>query len=312
MFSFLFCLHSTANNLATPTLSTHQEKVSVWDNVLTEPARNALHRVAKASGLGHHVFQRSIGASNLIEQTLDAILTEIGDPTRQFVEYWSRQEWRHIEAHADVDENLAKEQDRANGGLATEAFRYPDKGHVLYLKIGTDVRGPTCVFTNQTTGGELSRGDVELVTVPAVGGRLLRFEGNFLHAVPRPTDIWFLPFVQGGPEFLPEETYGRSVILFNTWSEEPPKDVVVVSGTCETSGMEFPYEICNSKHTWKPQKIIELESETKEQALSAKVWLLGNERRRDSRMRTVSLVASVVTKEALYEASIPRKSYLGR
>mmetsp|Transcript_24550 Transcript_24550/g.28423 ORF Transcript_24550/g.28423 Transcript_24550/m.28423 type:complete len:159 (+) Transcript_24550:255-731(+) len=91
---------------------------------------------------------------------------------RQYVEYWTRQEWRHIEAHADVDEHRAKEHDSRilpsttvpntnnedddqHHASASASYRYPTKGHVLYLQVGTKVRGPTCVFPNIQTGGEL-------------------------------------------------------------------------------------------------------------------------------------------------------------
>jgi hypothetical protein len=73
------------------------------------------------------------------------------------------------------------------------------------------------------SGSEKS-GSVELVTIPAVPGRLLRFEGDSLHAVPRPANLWLLKFVQGAANYEPEEEWGRSVILFNTW-DEPPLDV---------------------------------------------------------------------------------------
>jgi hypothetical protein len=72
----------------------------------------------------------------------------------------------------------------------TLSFQYPDKGHVLYVQVGTNIRGPTCLFANATCGGDLlRRNSVELVTVPALPGRLLQFRGNVLQAVPRPADL---------------------------------------------------------------------------------------------------------------------------
>jgi hypothetical protein len=248
--------------------------------------------------------------ANLVERTLDAILTEMGDLGSEYVEYWSRQEWRHIEAHADVDEALAKRHDQE--GMTKEGFRYPDHGHVLYLKVGTEVRGPTCIFPNHSTGGQLAVGKVELVTVPAVEGRLLRFEGNLLHAVPRPTDIWFLPFVQGGPEFLPEETYGRSVILFNTWSKKPPMDVPLYVESCEVEPVDNRSAVfCNNCSEWRAQRIEDIDDESERgKHLSAKIWLLGNERRRDFTMRTVNLKAPGLAKDALHETSTPRRAII--
>jgi len=137
--------------------SPHHDNISVYDNVLPKPARDILHSAASKSGLGHKVFKRPLvnpSDSPIIERALDSILSELGDVAdennKQYVEYWTRQEWRHIEAHADVDENFAKEQDAivANGGSLPDQspFRYPKNGHVLYLKVGSNVRGPTCIF----------------------------------------------------------------------------------------------------------------------------------------------------------------------
>ena len=236
------------------------EEIVVWDNILSESNRELLHSTASASGLGHKLFSRPLVDSGhqagIIERTLDAILTEMGETANetntQYVEYWTRQEWRHIEAHADVDENLAKEEDlkvSMRGG-----FRYPKNGHVLYLKIGSEVHGPTCIFPGQSNGGDLvedkaDNKNVEIVTVPAVAGRLLRFKGSLLHSVPRPADLWFLSFVKGAPNFTPEEKYGRSVILFNTWdgNEAPPKDVPFDDGKCNE---DYKGPLCNSFLDW--------------------------------------------------------------
>ncbi len=165
-------------------------EISVWDDVLPiEDQRDALHAYAARSGLEHKCFSRPLAAAadgnhrnnNIIERALDAILTEIEDGTddgaksRQYVEYWTRQEWRHIEAHADVDENLSKRTDRNppgddddddDGDLRSEyattyrsahGHRYPTHGHVLYLQVGSDVKGPTCVFPRRSSGGDLLR-----------------------------------------------------------------------------------------------------------------------------------------------------------
>jgi hypothetical protein len=309
----LVCFQASSVTLALSIVPSNHPKVAIWDNVVPEPARKALHEAAKATGLGHRAFRRPLMANaNLVERTLDVILTEMGDFASGYVEYWSRQEWRHIEAHADVDEALAKQQDRA--GSTKEGFRYPDSGHVLYLKVGTEVRGPTCIFPNHSTGGQLADGEVELVTVPAVEGRLLRFEGNLLHAVPRPTDIWFLPFVQGGPDFAPEETYGRSVILFNTWSQEPPMDVPLNVESCEAECVDkYSAIFCYNRSEWQAQRIVEIDDKNERgKRRSAKIWLLGNERRRDFTMRTVNLEAPGPAKDALYETSTPRKATLDK
>ena len=188
------------------------------------------------------------------------------------------------------------------------------------------VRGPTCVFPNLKTGGELlSNGNqlecqneqggnkVELITVPAVGGRLLRFEGSSLHAVPRPADLWFLSFVKGAPEYSPEETWGRSVILFNTWADKPPKDVETHQ-VLDSPGV-IKKDLVNSRNLW--DEVFQLDSDTKTSRDDApvcdadpaaapmskvKIWLLGNERRRDYQMRTIKMKANPHVKDAFLES----------
>lgn len=329
--------------------------VNVFDNVLPdEEQRAALHEYASKSGLEHKCFTRPLvdsSGSNIIELTLDAILSEIdksnGDDNnpKQYVEYWTRQEWRHIEAHADVDENLSKKMDQSALDLETDdlqtkfastyqksyGHRYPTHGHVLYLQVGSEVRGPTVVFQDRSSGGDLLRqlqeadgecsdeidrdaNGVKLSIVPAVPGRLLRFDGRDLHAVPRPTDIWMLPFVKGGAEYEPEEVWGRSVILFNVWpaDEAPPLEVPLDKRNEKYSPMSQT-AFCNSFDGWNEVKALQkapssLDSAGSQLNQSVKVWLLGNDRRRDHPLRTVSLRAPEeggreVVKESLMQDS---------
>ncbi|KAL3816363.1 hypothetical protein ACHAXA_000441 [Cyclostephanos tholiformis] len=322
-------------------------RVRVWDNVLPDDGdmRAALREYSVRSGpLGHRCFSRPLLADDnrysIIERTLDAILTEIergggnddsGGDGRMIVEYWTRREWRHIEAHADVDENLSKRLDRRppeeedstramqskypTTYLSSHGHRYPIFGHVLYLQIGTDVRGPTCIFPGRTTGGELLRTtasdtksdsadlydgprEVQLSIVPAVTGRLLRFDGRDLHAVPRPTDIWMIPFVRGSPEYEPREVWGRSVILFNVWprDEDPPLDIPLDMNEDDSRRCQAIDVLCNPFDDWNEVNAVRRESipsipSDSQSNQSVKVWLLGNERRRDHPLRTVSLLA---------------------
>ena len=76
--------------------------------------------------------------------------------------------------HKDVDENLAKNTNPSE-------IKYPCNAHVLYVDVGLNVYGPTCLFfENKNNLIE------EMAIIPAVKGRLLRFDGNIMHAVPRP------------------------------------------------------------------------------------------------------------------------------
>ena len=239
------------------------------------------------------------------------------------------------EAHADVDENLAKVHDKQKMPSSEEllskypstyngksgGYRYPINGHVLYLQVGSDVKGPTVVFPGQSSGGDLYYGKdmnicgeeeadanskektamtqskaLQMISIPAVTGRLLRFDGRDIHAVPRPHNLWLLPFVTGSADFEPEEQWGRSVILFNVWpgDEDPPLDVPLDTYTPGDAMYTEDESRCNQFSDWKPVPISQppedLELTDVNTKQSVKVWLVGNERRRDYTMRTVPLL----------------------
>lgn len=326
----------------------HHAKVQVWNNVLSPTIQSALHGTAGRIGLNHRVFTRSVVEDssllipekrNLVEEALDAILMVLQDDSK-YVEYWTRQEWRSIHAHADVDEFLAKRQTQQEGRHEGE-FRYPRHGHVLYLKVGTQVRGPTCVFPDRRSGRDLlaeqlswdgisssnEQQKVELVTVPAVPGRLLRFQGDFLHAVPRPTDLWLLKFVQGAPLTEPEEEWGRSVILFNTWGNEPPTEVPIDDCRIDSSGSDTELldgapKRCNQALRWNlvyPSNsrssdgtygVVPEEDDNHGNHVTAKIWLLGDYRRRGHQMQTVKLKATESLRQALFQEEDVRTVFL--
>ena len=107
---------------------------------------------------------------------------------------------------------------------------------------------------NREEREESNEGDTEMVTVPCVPGRILRFDGRAMHAVPRPFDRYLLSDkeekilrTEEEDEFYDddyeeddffdddddsENDYDqylednddelRSVLLFNTWSDGPP------------------------------------------------------------------------------------------
>ena len=178
------------------------DEVQVYDGVFAPRDLEALD--VASNDAAHRAFDRSAGVGTILEAALDSFLGELGDESR-FVEYWARDVWKHIEAHADVDEAEAK----AGGEL-----RYPTHGHVLGVQVGAEVAGPTVVFGR--------RGDV-LTSAPAVAGRVVRFAGDLVHAVPRPADVWLRSFVTAVPSTA---AHRRSVVLFNTW-DAPPRDVAL-------------------------------------------------------------------------------------
>ena len=185
----------------------------VFSNTSTASLRafaNAHYRTSSSEIRG---FSRGGPHRNLLEAALDSFLDHVGD-SGTVVEYWRRARWEHVGLHRDIDEKLAR----------TGRYHHPSHGHVLYLDIGRLVVGPTALFwTDALHGGDW------LTTVPAVPGRVLRFNGSLLHAVPRPHDAWLLPErgLQPGLERrysahtpdAPERR--RDVILFNVWDEAP-------------------------------------------------------------------------------------------
>ena len=87
----------------------------VFDQVFSPAACAVLHTAACSRALGHALFPREQPGS-AIETALASFLNEVGDSSTH-VEYWSRQDWKHIEAHADVDEKLLYDTFSAFGGI---------------------------------------------------------------------------------------------------------------------------------------------------------------------------------------------------
>ena len=190
--------------------------VRVIDGVFSADATAALRAHAlRTSRVDTELaaFYERGAPTNPIETGLDSFLTKVGDAGR-FVEYWRRSTWAHVALHRDIDEKLAR----------SGVYEHPTHGHVLYLEVGPHVRGPTSVLWRD--GG----GQSFLTTVPAVRGRVVRFNGSLLHAVPRPHDAW-LAHTTLAPErnysLLPPEApeRRRDVLLFNVWAERPPSGI---------------------------------------------------------------------------------------
>jgi len=291
-----------------------QSRTKVWDGVITTPAADRLHAFLESGAdgdgnLSRRIFHRPAAPRarlSPLECALDSVLTELGDASPA-VEYWTAREWRHVEAHASVDEALARTFWK-DPGLNPRSFpspssslsswsqgdlRHPRNGHVLCLRAGSDVRGPTCIF-GARSGADLGPGEKTDVTlVPPVGGRLMRFPGDALQSVPRPADLWFLPFVQGGPKYKPEELFGRSVVMFNTWPDGPPQDIREYdwdeadrrgSAECDDGSAG-----CVAGKEWRS---VPVEGQGDGGAgEEAKVWLMGNEKRRGVPLRTVKVFA---------------------
>ncbi|KAJ1447752.1 hypothetical protein M885DRAFT_541629 [Pelagophyceae sp. CCMP2097] len=243
--------------------------VAVYDGVFENEVCEALE--SAAASVEHTVFDRSEQSGTMLEAALDSVLNSLGDEGR-YVEYWSRSDWKHIEAHADVDEGQA-----ANGAL-----RFPNFAHVLYAAVGSRVKGPTCVF---------EKGAV--TTVPPVAGRILRFRGDLVHAVPRPFDVWLRPFTTA-EKSTPE--HKRCVVLFNSW-DEPPRDVP----TAKEYSIPFEYSVLLPKPRadWQSTPAEDNAADAAEVAVT--LPLLGDRLRRSQEARTKPQLSTAKLVDALRE-----------
>ena len=208
--------------------------VRVWDGLL---AQSTLSTLLDAGEQRSHCFtsimdrERHGRGRTIIETALTSILDELDDDAR-YVEYWWRGESKGMEAHRDVDEALC----RSNRVNSIGVQRCPQNGHVLYLAISPENRGPTCVWEEQnaeerlqasvaTTDGSDPRAGAPrplqaVHVVPAQPGRLLRFDGAALHSVVGSSTEWLESV--GATDAIGTSAIRRAVLLFNTW-EQPPR-----------------------------------------------------------------------------------------
>ncbi|KAL3929246.1 MAG: hypothetical protein SGPRY_002036 [Prymnesium sp.] len=295
-----------------------------YDQVLSRTACHFLHTSLSIGGLGdehHTAFDRSLPARTPAERAIHSLLCELGDES-PCVEYWWRDEWQHIEAHTDIDEFLFEEE-----GI----WRFPTNAHVLYLAVGKAVRGPTCVWERQPCSQ--GRDDFgPITTVPARAGRLLRFEGNRMHAVPRPAEAWLEESTNtAGPQSDAPVDMVRSVILFNTWPS-PPRDVKAAPSSDPiekikqlaadfggkaiedlVEAMSDPHDTCLPFEQWQPlapKRIPEKGASssstraTEADEVRYSVPLLGEQERRQQEEQQVDLVAPQGLKEALTSTDV--------
>ena len=135
----MLCTLSAANSLLSTT-------PRVFDSVFAPAAIRTL--VAAGCDRSHSfttVLDREASRSGrtVLERALTAVLDELGDESR-YVEYWWRGEHRRMDSHRDVDEALCRS--RSHAGTAVGVQRCPQNGHVLYLELAEELRGPTCVW----------------------------------------------------------------------------------------------------------------------------------------------------------------------
>lgn len=284
--------------------------VSVFDNVLDGLTCSIVDNQVKLGGLGHTVFIREFSPRTSVESVIHSILLSMNDSS-PIVEYWWREEWMNLEMHRDVDEKLALDQG---------PIRFPKHAHVLYLSVGVEVFGPTVVFHDSS---ESLTSAFDMVTiVPALTGRLLRFNGDMMHAVPRPALAYFDPSVGGTNTELwtrrrpidendPElSILRRSVLLFNTWIESPPHEISLLppSGTLDAHSKlreekaNFCDE-CRPRMDWNEVKAVSAANnypvdKDGKSSVRLKIGLLGDIRRRERTERYINVYAPAAIKDS--------------
>lgn len=197
--------------------------VRVYDHVF---AGASLSHLRDATDQRAHsftsVYDRSRPCRTIIESAINSLLDELGDESR-YCELWYRSVFKPIDAHRDVDEVLCRRIRIGPYGVQ----RCPNWAHVLYLDVEENLRAPTCLFEERPRDEGVAPTDGAprplrtMHTVAAVDNRLLRFPGDWLHAVPQPA-LQYLG-EEAAQAVDAEGEYGRrrAVLLFNTWDEPP-------------------------------------------------------------------------------------------
>lgn len=298
--------------------------IMVHDGVIGQSACNTLDSHLKVGGLGHTVFFRDLPPKTVVESLINSLLASANDIS-PIVEYWWRDEWLNLELHRDLDERLASQ----NGPV-----RYPDYAHVLYLSVGEQARGPTILLRDSIESDKKGFFD-EISIVPAVAGRLLRFPGNMMHAVPRPS-LAYLDPAEGGTnvelwtrrrptdENDPEcSIFRRSVLLFNTWTDAPSTEepceasstsastVDLREGSLDIQKIKEESWQCTPREKWVNASLtsshdsivtsICSSSLELEPNIRLKIGLLGDVRRRERTDRYMSVYAPQSIKNALMQ-----------
>ena len=217
---------ATAKSIARYKDINRDVEVSVYDDVLATELVEYVDIQARAGGLAHACIDRvNTSPRTATETAIEICLKALGDQSR-YVEYWWREEWICLDAHRDIDELLARNED--NKSTNKEKMRFPTSAHGFYLDVGDDVCGPTILFhenIDDRCGSSLK----SCTVVHAKKNRLVKMKGDTLHAVPRPELCYFNPDVGGSNtaiwtrirrEYAPQPER-RSVLLFNTWDVAP-------------------------------------------------------------------------------------------
>lgn len=344
--SSLIFRHATHNDC--------NEEVHVYDDVFSNESCEVLHDLAEvhAESGGFHgssIFYRNEERQDVLLTPLECALNSFLDiiqDENDIVEYWSRQEYLNLDAHSDIDEEELED----DGTL-----RYPEFGHVLYLQKDDDFVAPTIVFSTKlggwtTAAVSIDNGDdgsLPIVVVPAVQGRVLRFAGSAMHAVPKPATRWLQSTTKVDDDDDDDDYYDeRSVILFNTWKGKGPRGVAQDSTTGvlpdgielddqddDNGGVSYvdsealrkqqkkreweeDYDVdckrlwCQSRNLWKRVSIQGGKNNTSSNSVEVCVPLMGGKERRIYPKNIVSLKGSSELEKGLEEERLPLQFHL--
>ena len=310
-----------------------KENTCVYDNVLNLDNCRLIDEDARTRGLGHLVYKRSLNLpQSLVENVIESILSELKDNS-PIVEYWWRDEWMSLDIHKDVDEKLAQRD---------KFLRFPNHGHVLYLSVGTEVCGPTLLFdyydsigkSNNTSSISADNDNSNinnhnrLTIVHAEPGRLLRFQGDLTHGVPRPALAYLDPSENGtnnviwtrirvsDRESIEYKTNHRSVLLFNTWEYPIPLEIESIKVKSDTDisneSIIKNNKLVNTFSSWILYKPLEnknpllLSNYNKEDKIRLKIGVLGDNFRRGGSDRYIEFYSPKSIKlDLLNRNSIP-------
>lgn len=199
--------------------STEHGAVRVWDNVLS-PAAWAALTAPNLYNIGPGVYNRAAGAFAPQELVIENLLTAMGMTCTKEVEWWGWSQWKTVEAHRDADEEAAASRGER---------RFPTHSCLLYLSVEPGMFAPTVFWlptNDRPSGGGSAKARSALLAVPAVAGRLVLFDGDTLHGVPRPTLDWLGVSAEEHKADALNLDVDRKVLVLNLWDDFAPSDEV--------------------------------------------------------------------------------------
>ena len=131
-----------------------------------------------------------------------------------------------------------------------------------------------------------------MTAVPAVAGRVLRFDGALPHAVPRPSTLWLddedavVDPIEEWVQSTHPQLFERSVVLFNTW-REPPRGVDRESDEESESDLEAAEVCCAPRQSWQTVPLATPPAGSPTAVI--KLRLLGDEARRGQHENSLTL-----------------------